>query len=157
MNGDNGAHCRRPSNGVIVTSSSQSSVLRRLHLIECAHPAPAPKRQRVLATFAAQRCGSLEQEAKDCCAVVIGKFDQASFGDEATQPDQLTGRRQHEEWQRDATRHLATGRTGEAIAAYREHDNVHVAVTREKARRSLIDGWDRDRVANPESAKRAMA
>lgn len=62
-------------------------------------------------------------------------------------------RRQREDWQRDATRHLATGRTGEAIAAYREHDNVLFAATREGARGGLIDRWDRDRTANPEASR----
>ncbi|MEG3147532.1 Ti-type conjugative transfer relaxase TraA [Sphingomonas sp. RT2P30] len=54
-------------------------------------------------------------------------------------------RRQREDWQRDATRQLATGRTGEAIAAYDESGRVHVAETREQARDDLIDRWDRDR------------
>jgi len=59
-------------------------------------------------------------------------------------------RRQHEDWQRDATRHLATGRTGEAIHAYQERDAVHAGTTRNAARDALIDRWDRDRSANPE-------
>jgi Ti-type conjugative transfer relaxase TraA len=58
-------------------------------------------------------------------------------------------RRQREDWQRDATRHLATGRTGEALAAYREQGMVHVADTREAARENLIDRWDRERIAAP--------
>ncbi|MBL0916100.1 MAG: Ti-type conjugative transfer relaxase TraA, partial [Sphingopyxis sp.] len=40
-------------------------------------------------------------------------------------------RRQNEGWQQDATRHLATGRTGEAIHAYVERGMVHAADTRE--------------------------
>src|SRR3546814_5464743 len=48
-------------------------------------------------------------------------------------------RRQHEDWQRDATRALATGRTGEAIHAYEQHGMVHAAETREDARAELID------------------
>src|SRR3546814_1868523 len=47
-------------------------------------------------------------------------------------------RRQHEGWQQDATRHLATGRTGEAIGAYATKDMVHAADTREAARGVLI-------------------
>jgi Ti-type conjugative transfer relaxase TraA len=58
-------------------------------------------------------------------------------------------RRQREDWQRNATRHLATGRTGEAVRAYDEHDRVHAAETRERARADLVDRWDRDRVAVP--------
>lgn len=62
-------------------------------------------------------------------------------------------RRQHEGWQRDATRHLATGRTGEAIRAYDEHNSVHAAPTRDEARDALIDRWDRDRIANPDASR----
>lgn len=58
-------------------------------------------------------------------------------------------RRQHDAWQRDATRHLATGRTGLALQAYGERDMVHAAETREAARSELIDRWDRDRQASP--------
>ena len=60
-------------------------------------------------------------------------------------------RRQREDWQRDATRHLATGRTGEAIHAYGSHGMVHVAETREQARDDLIERWDRDRQAAPDA------
>ncbi|HTU09557.1 MAG TPA: Ti-type conjugative transfer relaxase TraA [Allosphingosinicella sp.] len=58
-------------------------------------------------------------------------------------------RRQREDWQRDATRHLATGRTGEALRAYDEQGHVQVAETREQARADLVDRWDRDRAATP--------
>jgi Ti-type conjugative transfer relaxase TraA len=62
-------------------------------------------------------------------------------------------RRQHEDWQRDATRELATGRTGDAIRAYDEHGMVHVAATREDARGDLIDRWDRDRARDPSGSR----
>lgn len=58
-------------------------------------------------------------------------------------------RRQYEEWQRDATRHLATGRTGEALAAYEAHGMVHAAETRDQAREDLVERWDRERIAEP--------
>ena len=58
-------------------------------------------------------------------------------------------RRQREDWQRDATRDLATGRTGHALEAYRSHGMVHEAQTREQARGDLIERWDRDRQAAP--------
>ncbi len=58
-------------------------------------------------------------------------------------------RRQHEDWQRDATRQLATGRTGEALAAYEVRGMVHAAETRDQAREDLVERWDRDRVAEP--------
>ncbi len=58
-------------------------------------------------------------------------------------------RRQREDWQRDATRALATGRTGEAIHAYDGKGMVHAADTREQARSELVDGWDRARQTDP--------
>jgi Ti-type conjugative transfer relaxase TraA len=58
-------------------------------------------------------------------------------------------RRQREDWQRDATRALATARTGEAIHAYDGKGMVHAADTREQARGELVDGWDRARQAEP--------
>jgi Ti-type conjugative transfer relaxase TraA len=58
-------------------------------------------------------------------------------------------RRQREDWQRDATRALATGRTGEAIHVYDAHGMVRAADTREQARAELVDGWDRARQTDP--------
>jgi len=66
-------------------------------------------------------------------------------------------RRQRDDWQRDATRHLATGRTGEAVRAYEEHGAVHAAETREQARADLIGGWDRDRHARPDATRIILA
>jgi Ti-type conjugative transfer relaxase TraA len=62
-------------------------------------------------------------------------------------------RRQREDWQRDATRDLATGRTGEAIQAYDNHGMVHAAPTRDQARDDLIDRWDRDRQESPNRSR----
>jgi Ti-type conjugative transfer relaxase TraA len=62
-------------------------------------------------------------------------------------------RRQREDWQRDATRYLATERTAEAISAYSRHDRIHVADTREAARANLIDRWDRDRWEAPGASR----
>lgn len=62
-------------------------------------------------------------------------------------------RRQHEGWQQDATRQLATGRTGEAIHAYAERGMVHVANTREAARGELVERWDRERIAAPDQTR----
>ena len=62
-------------------------------------------------------------------------------------------RRQREDWQRNATRDLANGKTGNALEAYRSHDMVHEAPTRERARGDLIDRWDRDRQASPDQSR----
>ncbi|ARP63817.1 Ti-type conjugative transfer relaxase TraA [Mesorhizobium sp. WSM1497] len=62
-------------------------------------------------------------------------------------------RRQREDWQRDATRDLATGRIGAAISAYDEQGMVHQASTRHEARGELVARWDRDRQAHPEASR----
>ncbi|RMC30106.1 Ti-type conjugative transfer relaxase TraA [Paracoccus alkanivorans] len=64
-----------------------------------------------------------------------------------------TVRRQREDWQRDATRDLATGRTQEAIHAYDAHGMLHAAATRDQARDDLITRWDRDRQAAPDHSR----
>ena len=62
-------------------------------------------------------------------------------------------RRQQIDWQRDATRQLATGRTGDALRDYAEHGMVHTADTREAARSELIDRWDRERTNCPDQSR----
>jgi Ti-type conjugative transfer relaxase TraA len=62
-------------------------------------------------------------------------------------------RRQREDWQREATRDLATGKTGNALGAYRAHGMVHEAQTREQARGDLIERWDRERQASPDRSR----
>jgi Ti-type conjugative transfer relaxase TraA len=64
--------------------------------------------------------------------------------------DEITAiRRQHQDWQRQATRQLATGKTGEALDAYHNAGHVHAAATRALAREHLIECWDRDRREAP--------
>ena len=62
-------------------------------------------------------------------------------------------RRQRDDWQRVATRQLATGRTGEAAHAYEQAGHVHAAITREAARTDLIGRWDRDRKESPTASR----
>ncbi len=62
-------------------------------------------------------------------------------------------RRQHEDWQKDATRALATGRTGEALHAYERQGMVRAADTREAARVELMNGWESDRQADPDKSR----
>lgn len=61
-------------------------------------------------------------------------------------------RRQREDWQRAATRQLATGRTAEALQAYEGRGFVLAAQDRNGARSALIDQWDRDRKADARSS-----
>ncbi|CAD7341505.1 Ti-type conjugative transfer relaxase TraA [Sphingomonadales bacterium 56] len=62
-------------------------------------------------------------------------------------------RRQRDPWQRDATKALATGRTGEAVHAYEQGGMVHAAETREQARAELIDRWDAQRRTDPDQSR----
>ncbi len=62
-------------------------------------------------------------------------------------------RRQHEDWQRDATRALATGRTAQAVHAYEAHGMVQAADTREAARAELVDQWDAQRNVDPDKTR----
>jgi len=62
-------------------------------------------------------------------------------------------RRQREDWQRDATRDLANGKTGNALEAYRSRGMLHEAHTREQARDDLIERWDRDRQVSPDRSR----
>tara|TARA_R110001606_G_scaffold399303_1_gene584218 strand:+ start:17929 stop:20451 length:2523 start_codon:yes stop_codon:yes gene_type:complete len=62
-------------------------------------------------------------------------------------------RRQRDDWQRGATRALATGRTGEAIHAYGEKGMVNSAETREDARADLVEGWNEARTSDPSKSR----
>jgi Ti-type conjugative transfer relaxase TraA len=62
-------------------------------------------------------------------------------------------RRQRQDWQRDATRDLANGKTGNALDAYRSRGMVHEAQAREQARGDLVERWDRDRQASADKSR----
>jgi len=62
-------------------------------------------------------------------------------------------RRQDESWQREATRELATGRTGKAVGRYADEGHLHASDTREVARGELVDAWDRDRQLHPDASR----
>ena len=66
-------------------------------------------------------------------------------------------RRQREDWQREATRELATGRTAVALERYGAAGMVHAHGTREAARGALVDGWDAVRQALPEASQVMLA
>jgi Ti-type conjugative transfer relaxase TraA len=66
-------------------------------------------------------------------------------------------RRQREGWQREATRELATGRTGVALDRYEAAGMVRGHESREAARSALVDGWDSVRQARPEASQLMLA
>jgi len=66
-------------------------------------------------------------------------------------------RRQREDWQRQATRHLATGRTDQALAAYEAAGMVHGHDGKDSARGAVIDGWASERQADPQASRMMLA
>ena len=66
-------------------------------------------------------------------------------------------RRQREAWQCEATRELATGRTGEALGRYERAGGVQGAATREAACTALLDDWDAGRRAAPGQSRVILA
>ena len=66
-------------------------------------------------------------------------------------------RRQQEEWQRDATRELATGRTREALSRYDQAGMVHAAETWEAAAGALIERWRDARDSSPAQSHTILA
>jgi Ti-type conjugative transfer relaxase TraA len=66
-------------------------------------------------------------------------------------------RRQHQGWQREATRELATGRTGAALARYEQAGMVLGHATQEKARAALVDGWLQGRQQEPGRSQLMLA
>jgi Ti-type conjugative transfer relaxase TraA len=68
-----------------------------------------------------------------------------------------TVRRQHEPWQRAATRELATGRTDQALERYAAAGMVLASDTRAEARAALVAGWDAARQERPEESRVILA
>jgi len=65
--------------------------------------------------------------------------------------------RQHEPWQRDATRELATGRTAEALERYAAAGMVLASGTRGEAKTGLVGIWDGERQARPAESRIILA
>ncbi len=66
-------------------------------------------------------------------------------------------RRQRRAWQKEATRHLATGRTGEALEAYTGRGGVMEAPTREAAREAMLTAWVKDGRETPGESRLMLA
>ncbi len=66
-------------------------------------------------------------------------------------------RRQREDWQRQATRHLATSRTDQALAAYEAAGMVHGHDSKGAARGAVIEGWASERGADPAASQMMLA
>jgi Ti-type conjugative transfer relaxase TraA len=66
-------------------------------------------------------------------------------------------RRQRIEWQRAATRELATERTGPALERYAAAGMVHAAESRGAAKAALVAGWDAVRQQSPTTSQVILA
>jgi Ti-type conjugative transfer relaxase TraA len=66
-------------------------------------------------------------------------------------------RRQREDWQRNATRELATGRTADAVERYRAAGMVRAAGTRHEAKAALVAGWGAARRQSPTASQVILA
>ncbi len=66
-------------------------------------------------------------------------------------------RRQRLDWQREATKDLATGRTAEALARYEQAGAVISHDTRGDARKALVKEWAEDRRRDPDASRMMLA
>jgi Ti-type conjugative transfer relaxase TraA len=66
-------------------------------------------------------------------------------------------RRQREDWQCDATREFATGKTQNALARYDEHQHVHAFQTETQTQEGLISLWNDARITSPETTQIILA
>jgi hypothetical protein len=66
-------------------------------------------------------------------------------------------RRQREAWQREATRELATGRTGVALGRYERAGGVVGHATQAEARSALVEGWAAERQESPQASRIMLA
>src|SRR4051812_29050584 len=66
-------------------------------------------------------------------------------------------RRQHQAWQREATKELATERTAAALERYERAGMVHAHATKDEAKAALVAGWDAARRSEPERSQVILA
>src|SRR4051812_22777323 len=66
-------------------------------------------------------------------------------------------RRQHQAWQREATKELATERTAAALERYERAGMVHAHASKDEAKAALVEGWDVARRAEPERSQVILA
>src|SRR5487761_21748 len=66
-------------------------------------------------------------------------------------------RRQRKAWQKEATRQLATGRTGQALEAYISRQGVLGASTRQEARETMLTAWAKDGRENSGESRLMLA
>ncbi|MCJ2876032.1 Ti-type conjugative transfer relaxase TraA [Rhizobium pusense] len=66
-------------------------------------------------------------------------------------------RRQRHDWQREASVALATHKTAEGLAAYRDHGDIHFAESRDAAMAQIVRDYVADSTEHPDGSRVAMA
>lgn len=66
-------------------------------------------------------------------------------------------RRQRQDWQQEATRELATGKTEQALARYDQHQHVHAFETQMAAQQGLISLWNDARLSDSSQTQIMLA
>ncbi|MFB4374707.1 Ti-type conjugative transfer relaxase TraA [Agrobacterium sp. CR_3] len=66
-------------------------------------------------------------------------------------------RRQHQDWQRQASVAFATHKTAEGLAAYRDHGDIHFAESRDAAMAEIVHEYVADSAKRPDGTRIAMA
>jgi conjugative relaxase-like TrwC/TraI family protein len=57
--------------------------------------------------------------------------------------------RAEREWEREAWAQVREGNAQTALAAYEQHEQLHIAETREQAAKEMVEAWNKDREAHP--------
>src|ERR1700691_362764 len=65
--------------------------------------------------------------------------------------------RQKIEWQKEATKQLAAGRTADGLEAYGSRGFIRGVSTRDEARETLLSAWERDRREHPKGSQLMLA
>ncbi|MCZ7489092.1 Ti-type conjugative transfer relaxase TraA [Rhizobium rhizogenes] len=66
-------------------------------------------------------------------------------------------RRQHHDWQREASVAFATHKTADGLAAYRDHGDIHFAESRDAAMAEIVRDYVADSAEHPDGTRVAMA
>jgi ATP-dependent exoDNAse (exonuclease V) alpha subunit len=57
--------------------------------------------------------------------------------------------RAEREWEREAWAQVREGNAQQALAAYEQHEQLHIAETREQAAKEMVEAWNKDRETHP--------
>jgi len=79
------------------------------------------------------------------------------IGQEVGQVSMGEIRRQREDWQKEATRNFAAGKTTEALGAYQERGHIHVHESQEDAIQAIVQAWDEQRRERPRETQIMLA